>query len=152
MTNKCYQQMLTVIMWAHQLDNVVNCLPMLSLYFRLRRVTLRLSRVEGTTSWSSVQSGEAMATDIIMCITYFACFTVLMINSILVQSCVFLAYATSPTVQILSVPCLSSHQRYVIVKGIVANEVIATTYFCLWIARAVFPFTFGWGKLPNYRG
>ena len=72
-----------------------------------------------------------MATDTIMGITYFACFTVPMINSILVQSCVFLAYATSPTVQILSVPCLSSHQRYVIVKGIVANEVIATTYFCL---------------------
>ena len=72
-----------------------------------------------------------MATDIITCITYFACFTVLMINSILVQSCVFLAYATSPTVQILSVPCLSSHQRYIIVKGVVANEMIATTYFYL---------------------
>ena len=86
-----------------------------------------------------------MAADTIMYITYFACFTVLMINSILVQSCVFLAYATSPTVQILSVPCLSSRQRYVIIKGVVSNEVIATTYVLLsvWIARSVSPFIFG---------
>ena len=150
MTNKCYRQKLIVIMWVHQLDTNVHYLTMCChCILDWDMLFLRLSRVAGTTSWSSVQSGETLDWPKVYLLFYL--FTVLMINFILVRSCVFLglrykSYCSNIVRTMFVQP----------VKGICewcCSKWSDSAHMSVWLTRPCsFTFIFGWRKLPNYKG